>query len=189
MGFFNKAFKKDSFKKEKHIEVPASQKTSYVQGRGRSKKLFRISKPYGYFPDDVEAAVGKFESVIIKLKEVVNNYKQNEAELISKLEQSHAREEELKDTIKSLIMQLNLISNVPDLSDAQEHLILSQMKETLGTQQPLDINITDEDFHTVEEMPINTEEIVDLSDDVFILDNDSESKDSSESDDGVFHLD
>lgn len=181
MSFLSKIFKK---KEDKYQEIPYEQKTNMGKRRP-TNKLFRISKPYGYFPKDVEDAIQRYTETINKLKNVIVHYKSNEQKLIDEIGNLNGQVNQLENKVKELILQLSML-DVPNMSDAQEHLILSKIQEELGTVKPLDIDLEDSDFH-VHITPVDQNQEPIMLDDVVTYNDERENENYNE-DDGVFRL-
>lgn len=99
MDFFNK--KKQPEQKEQDFDFEG--------------KLFPISKPFGYSPKHVEAAIGKYTEVIEQQKHTINNLKEQ-------LIYVKNEKEKLENEFRAIQMQLNFVS-IPSVSDIQENYI------------------------------------------------------------------
>lgn len=107
--------------------------------RGR-KKLFRISKPYGYYMEDVEKAVAKYNEVIESLMEALE--KRDKAIKALKDENSSIKKE-----LHRMQLEMSMLE-LPDMTHIQEQIILNEFKEQKlrASSQPTPEKIQKEDL-------------------------------------------
>lgn len=87
----------------------------------KKHKLFNISKPYGYHPEQVEKAIEKYNEVLTKLQDAVT-YRDN---II------RTKDEELmqvKSELQRMQLEMSMLE-LPKMDQLQEHMILTQFKE------------------------------------------------------------
>lgn len=100
----------------------------------KKHKLFPISKPYGYHPPAVEEAVGKYNQVVLQLKEAV----MDRDEVIKNLNEENIK---IKSELQRMQLEMSMLE-IPGMDQAQEHMILSQFKD----QKTGDSRFKDESF-------------------------------------------
>lgn len=88
------------------------------------KLLFKISKPYGYYMEEVEEAIHKYDDI---LKEMENIIAQQQLK-ISELESENKR---LNREVTDMHMQMSMLE-IPDSNAITEQVIINQFREKTG---------------------------------------------------------
>ena len=86
------------------------------------KKLFRISEPWGYFPQDVEEAVEKYNEMIIQLERIV-------LEKDARIAEYAKAESRLKEEVSRMKYQMQMLE-LPSADKAQEYMALEKFKDS-----------------------------------------------------------
>lgn len=84
----------------------------------------RVSKPYGYYPEDVEALIGRFKDSISTLE------KENKI-LTDKCDELTKDKAAAESQLQQLVMQVSLMG-FPDSSTAQDELMLGRLNTITG---------------------------------------------------------
>lgn len=92
-----------------------------------SQKLFPISTPYGYNPEDVEKAIREFQETVSKQQEYIHKLK--ESIIIQK-----ERNEKLEQELRNVQFQLNFAS-VPSVNEIQEEYIKERFDKQFNNNE------------------------------------------------------
>lgn len=142
----------------------------------------RVSKPYGYYPEDVEALIGRFKNSISTLE------KENKI-LTDKCDELTKDKTAAESQLQQLVMQVSLMG-FPDSSTAQDELMLGRLNTITGNMP--DVVTPAEELSQNQDKDIPSIEIVQSSDEKSV-DNLPKSKtDKKESyairEDGIFDI-
>ena len=114
----------------------STKKKKYDQEKSELAKKYsiRISKPAGYFPEDVDR-------VIIKLENEIKNLNRDKVKMEAEIERSHRAEElakeseqHMKEELGQLRLQVQLIE-VPDTSTVQDFDMLNKINRINDTEE------------------------------------------------------
>lgn len=82
--------------------------------------MFQISKPWGYYPPDVEKMIKQYEETIEKLNNKL-------AQKIHQLANANQRNEKLEEELRALHLELSSLE-LPDTDEVVEGLVLNDFK-------------------------------------------------------------
>lgn len=100
-----------------------------VKNQYACKKLFPISKPYGYEPKTVEETIDKYNALILKQKNIIIKMKNENAALKNEI---NNLETELRN------MQLELsFADIPSVNDIQESYIIDRFEKNMSSDEPI----------------------------------------------------
>lgn len=98
--------------------------------KAKDHTKFKLSKPFGYYPPDVDEAIEKYELALSKL---LKRDKEHRAQLKRANEDlMHTRDE-----LRSLHLQLSAME-LPDVSEAVTYQVLDEFKLSNRTQDEMD---------------------------------------------------
>lgn len=91
------------------------------------KKLFPISKPYGYSPQAVEETIEEYNELILKQKNIIIKMKNENSSLKNEINN-------LESELKNLQLELSF-TDIPSVNDIQEEYIIKKFETNIGSQQ------------------------------------------------------
>mgnify|MGYP002516774335 CR=1 FL=1 len=123
MSIFNK-------KSTNASKQPTKKQTSTMSNSGKQsgyicKKLFNISKPYGYNPQDVDEAISKYNDLLSKQKNIIIKLKNENVGLKSEIK-------EIETELHNMQMELSF-ATVPTVTEIQEKYILDNFKKSFAS--------------------------------------------------------
>lgn len=109
---------------------PTKKQTSTVSNSGKQsgyicKKLFNISKPYGYNPQDVDEAISKYNDLLAKQKNIIIKLKNENVGLKNEIK-------EIETELHNMQMELSF-ATVPTVTEIQEKYILDNFKKSFAS--------------------------------------------------------
>jgi hypothetical protein len=93
------------------------------------KKLFPISKPYGYEPRTVEETIDKYNALILKQKNIIIKMKNENAALKNEINN-------LESELKNMQMELSF-ADIPSVNDIQESYIIDRFERNISSDEPV----------------------------------------------------
>lgn len=88
----------------------------------KKHKLFPISKPYGYYPVQVDAAIAKYNDVILQLQDALTN-----RDRIIEMKDEEMRQ--IKGELTRMQLEMSMLE-IPKMDSVQEHMILTQFQSS-----------------------------------------------------------
>lgn len=125
--------------------------------KGQPKnKIFRTSRPFGYYMPDVDATIEKYNMALEEMKATIIDYKdrnkQQEKEIMR-----------LQEELTEMHIQMNNIY-VPEMSSTTEHMILDQFNSSMGRGSKLNDIVDPKDFGEEPKIDPSIEEDLEIPD-------------------------
>lgn len=94
----------------------------------QSYTLFRKSKPFGYYPPEVEKTIEAYNRVIDRKNMEIETLKKEIEDLLGQKNQLNIDNEQLKSKVKELVFNLDMME-VPSMSSIQENYLLNELHD------------------------------------------------------------
>ena len=109
--------------------------------------LFRISKPYGYYIEEVNDAIKEYKKAIADLQDVIKAHKAKEKEYLKEIERLQMQVQNLYSQMASM--------EVPDVDPEFEDKVIQKFKSS--NKSPLEIAAASADVDDIEVVSIDDE--------------------------------
>ena len=109
--------------------------------------LFRISKPYGYYIEEVNDAIKEYKKAITDLQDVIKAHKAKEKEYLKEIERLQMQVQNLYSQMASM--------EIPDVDPEFEDKVIQKFKSS--NKSPLEVAASSTDIDDIEVVSIDDE--------------------------------